>query len=519
MSCKILIRGVNWIGDAVMTMPAIKALSDAFVDYETALLVNSRVLPLFRHDPNVTSLVEYKDSHRDIMGRVKLANSLKADNYALAILLQNAFDAAIIAFLAGIRERVGYDRDARGFLLTKGIPVKAETLRIHQIRYYLNIVDRLGIDAPYNLPWTYLLHEERLQARETLSALRHPIIGINPGASFGSAKRWPTHHFAEVIRGVITQIGGSVVLFGAADEWSLAQQITEALGDTGGASEADFLTADTFLNLCGKTTLRQLAACISECDLLVTNDSGPMHIAYSVGTPLVAIFGSTDPQLTGPPQCSGKLHFAFRSAVIRKKLPCAPCFKRTCKKADIKCMNSITPDEVLTELKALLPNKRAVFFDRDGTLCRDANYLNRFEDLDVYPETEGLKGLKSKGYMMIGISNQSGIARGLIKNEFAEAVNKTFCDNYGFDDFYYCPHHPDSHCPCRKPSPGMLYKARAEHGIDLKRSFFVGDSNADMLVAQAVGASPIFLLNKKHSLAVDGIKTITNLDLLHDMIK
>ncbi|MBF0538567.1 MAG: lipopolysaccharide heptosyltransferase II [Nitrospirae bacterium] len=514
-----MIRGVNWIGDAVMTMPAIKALREAVGDYEIALLVNNRVLPLFQHDPNIDTLIEYKDSYRDILGRVKLANALKADRYDLAILLQNAFDAAIITFLAGIKERVGYDRDARGFLLTRAIPVMADTLRMHHIRYYLNILESFGIDAPYSLPWTYLLHEERLEARGLLSALRPPIIGINPGASYGSAKRWPPRYFAEVIRGVITQLGGSVVLFGSADEVWLSQQIVVALEDSEAAPDDGHLAADTFLNLCGKTTLRQLGACISECDLLVTNDSGPMHIAYSVGTPIVAIFGSTDPDLTGPPQYYRQLHSGVRSSVIRKKITCAPCFKRTCKKSDIKCMNAITPDEVFAEIKALLPDKRAIFFDRDGTLCRDAHYLSRFEDFDVYPETEELRRLKSKDYMLVGISNQSGIARGLIKKEFADAVNKTFCDNYAFDDFYYCPHHPDTHCPCRKPSPGMLYKARAEHGIDLKRSFFVGDSNADMLVAAAVGASAIFLLNEKHSLTVDGVKTITNLNQLHDMIK
>ncbi|MBF0539792.1 MAG: lipopolysaccharide heptosyltransferase II, partial [Nitrospirae bacterium] len=433
MSCKTLIRGVNWIGDAVMTMPAIKALREAFMDYEIALLVNSRVLPLFQHDPNINTLIEYKDSYRDIMGRVKLANALKADKYNLAILLQNAFDAAIITFLAGIRERIGYDRDARGFLLTKAIQVKAETLRMHHIRYYLNIMERFGIDAPYNLPWTYLLHEERLEARGLLCALRPPIIGINPGASYGSAKRWPPRYFAEVIRGVITQLGGSVVLFGSVDEMWLSQQIVEALGDPEAAPNAGsdagpkaghltgYLTPDTFLNLCGKTTLRQLGACISECNLLVTNDSGPMHIAYSVGTPLVAIFGSTDPDLTGPPQYARHLHSGVRSSVIRKKIPCAPCFKRTCpatvrsgpinltvrsgsdKQADIKCMSNISPDEVFAEIKAILPDKRAVFFDRDGTLCRDAHYLSRFEDFDVYPETDDLRRLKSKGYMLVGI--------------------------------------------------------------------------------------------------------------------
>ncbi|MBF0345064.1 MAG: lipopolysaccharide heptosyltransferase II [Nitrospirae bacterium] len=505
---------MNWIGDAVMTMPAIKAVRESFSDYDIALLVNSRVLPLFAADPNLNTLIEYKDSYRDILGRVKLANTLKVDKYSLAILLQNAFDAAIITFLAGIKERVGYDRDARGFLLTTAIPIRAETLRMHQIRYYLNILERFNIDAPYNLPWTYLLQEERLTARGLFSNLRRPIIGINPGATYGSAKRWPPRAFAEVIRGVLAELGGSAVLFGSANELWLSQQIEETI-DT---SDTGLLTPETYINLCGKTSLRQLSACISECDLLVTNDSGPMHIAYSVATPIVAIFGSTDPALTGPPETSRELYSGFRKSVIRTNIACAPCFKRTCRYGHIKCMTDIDAQEVLSAIKALLPDKKAVFFDRDGTLCRDAHYLSRFEDFSVYPETEGIRALKDKGYMLIGISNQSGIARGIIQDGFVREVNKVFTDKYGFEDFYYCPHHQSQHCPCRKPSPGMLYKARAEHGIDLKKSFFVGDSNSDMLVAQAVGARPIFLVNEKHSLTVEGVNTIRNLKELHDII-
>lgn len=157
-------------------------------------------------------------------------------------------------------------------------------------------------------------------------------------------------------------------------------------------------------------------------------------------------------------------------------------------------MDAITPDEVFEAIKSLVPLKRAVFFDRDGTLCKDVNYLNRFEDLDIFKDVEDLKLLKEKGFGLIGISNQSGISRGIVDEEFTRKVNKIFVDRYGFDDFYYCPHHPDDGCSCRKPESEMILRARAEHNIDLKKSYVIGDKDIDIFLAKAVGAKGILVL-------------------------
>ncbi len=173
---------------------------------------------------------------------------------------------------------------------------------------------------------------------------------------------------------------------------------------------------------------------ISECDVFVSNDTGPMHIAYSVKTPLVAIFGSTDPELTGPP----KLGRGSGNIVISSNMTCSPCFERTCKTNYMKCMYEVSSDDVYCGIKQVLPSNRAVFFDRDGTLCEDTGYINKYEQLRIFPQIESLKILKTKGFKIMGLTNQSGIARGIVDEEFVKEINEIFKNKYGFDDFYYC---------------------------------------------------------------------------------
>ncbi|MBF0456790.1 MAG: lipopolysaccharide heptosyltransferase II [Nitrospirae bacterium] len=513
----ILVRGVNWIGDAVMAAPALWAVKESYPDSEITLLVNPTVAPLFEKDPHVGALIEYENAYRTIAGKLRLAHRLKGEKFTTAILLQNAFDAALIAWLAGIGQRVGYRRDARGLLLTKGVAVTKETLRLHHTRYYLNMLNAAGINAPYRLPWIYLTSAERRLSVEALSHLRRPVIGINPGAAFGSAKRWPAERFAELISRIIKEKGGSAVLFGSPKDMEIAAAIYGLIAPDIMMSEADV----TFLDLTGKTGVRELCAGIAGCDLLITNDSGPMHISYAVGTPVLAIFGSTSPELTGPPAIppdSEFPEFSYRHRVIRKKMDCSPCFKRTCPHGHLKCMKDITTAEVFDKIDALTGHSKAVFFDRDGTLCEDADYLNNFSDFRPYDGLGGLMALKDKGYMLIGISNQSGIGRGIIDEGFVKELHRLFIDKYGFDDFYYCRHIPGDNCACRKPSPGMLLRARADYGIDLKSSIFVGDKNVDMETALAVGARPIFFMTKKHTLSIPGIRQISALDELHELI-
>jgi len=488
-NCKnLLVRGVNWIGDAVMTIPALRSLRKGLPGTKISLLVKPWVAPLFENNPDIDEIILYEDGFKSLTGKFKLSSLLKAKKFCSSILLQNAFDAALIAFLSGIPQRIGYSRDGRGFLLTDSIPFDNDARKLHHIQYYLNILEKAGINAEYSLPYIFLSMQERLQARDILKNLKRPVIGINPGATYGSTKRWPPERFAEVSKRIISELGGSVVILGSKSEVEIADEIVSnpqlsAFSPQANPAEAG---SSQLLVMAGKTSLRELSALISECDALLTNDSGPMHIGYALRTPLVAIFGSTDPALTGP---QGK-----ENIVIKKNIDCSPCFKKSCDKKEMLCMNAIMPDEVFEAIKKTVPRNKAVFFDRDGTLCTDVGYLNKLEDLEIFEEIGDLKLLKEKGFKLIGVSNQSGIARGIVKEEFTMMVNKLFIEQYGFDDFYYCPHHPDERCSCRKPEPEMILKARSEHNIDLRNSYVIGDKDLDILLARATGAKGVFVL-------------------------
>lgn len=483
MDEKILVRGVNWIGDAVMTLPALRAVRKAYPDSHLGLLVKPFVAPIFEKNPSVDEIILYEKGFEGIIGKFKLARRLRKARFSKAILFQNAFDAALISYLAGIPERIGYERDGRGKLLTEPVPFNNDDKKIHHVDYYLNLLRASGINAEHSFPWIYLSLEERLAARDDLGRLRRPILGMNPGAAYGSAKRWLPDRFAEVANWFMKDTNGSVVIFGGRDETHIAQEIEKSAWIQ--EPERRELTALSLLNLAGNTSLRDLISLISECNLFLGNDSGPMHIAYAVGTPLVALFGSTEPNLTGP--------LGEGNAVIKHVLPCSPCFERTCKADDLRCMDEITSDEVYLSLKKIMPDKPAVFFDRDGTLCEDMNYLKSRDDFRLLPGVGNLARLKAAGLMLIGVTNQSGVARGLVGEGFVREINNLFIKEFGFDGFFYCPHHPEEHCPCRKPEPGMINDARHTYGIDPRKSYVVGDKEADMLLARAVGARGILI--------------------------
>ncbi len=519
MSCKnLLVRGVNWVGDAVMTLPALKALRKTFKEANISLLVKPWVSPIFENNPDIDEIILYENEYESIIGKVKLSRLLKRKKFCGAILFQNAFDAALITFLARIKERAGYRRDGRGLLLTKPITMDNSDKKEHQIYYYLKLLSKLGFNAKYSDPYIYLTIDERLRARDFLKSIKRPILGINPGATYGSAKRWLPERFAEIANWFIKDTGGSVTVFGNKSELDIAQEIEYFFKRMGVNPTNPLLLKGGeggLLNLSGKTSLRELIALISECDVFVTNDSGPMHIAYAVKTPLVALFGSTDPELTGPP-LTNSIH---NRLAISSEVECSPCFERTCKNNDMRCMYSITTDDVYYSIKKVMPKIPAVFFDRDGTLCKDTGYINSFDSLSIFPETVNLRLLKDKGFKLIGVTNQSGIARGIVKEDFVKEVNKLFIENYGFDNFYYCPHHPDEHCICRKPEPGMLLRAREEFGIDLKQSYVVGDKESDMILAKAVGAKGILVQtgqvkeSQYADVIVSDIKEVVNLIL------
>ncbi|MBI5663641.1 MAG: lipopolysaccharide heptosyltransferase II [Nitrospirae bacterium] len=486
---KILIRGVNWIGDAVITIPAVRSVRRAFPDAHISLLVKPWVSEIFRESPDIDEIILYDDSFKGYTGRLKLAKKLREKAFDKAILLQNAFDAALIAWLAGIPERIGYKRDSRGFLLTKAVPVEKDILQQHQVYYYLNLLKSVGIEPADTQPYLFLTDDERRSARDLLSSYfltdKGPLIGINPGATFGSAKRWLPERFAELIIKVISELNGRLIIFGGPSEIEIADDIITEINRLKIKLKIEKI-GSRILVMAGKSNLRELAALISECDVLVTNDSGPMHMASALLVPTVAIFGSTDKTATGP--------FGRGHRVISKDLPCSPCMKRECPERHLNCMTAVTADEVFNAVREILPVTRAVFLDKDGTLIEDKHYLNSFDGLVILRGTKtGLKKLKEAGFKLIGITNQSGIARGTVDREFVERSNEYLEKELGIDDFYYCPHHPDEKCGCRKPEPLLLLKARSEHLINLKTSYVIGDKESDVLLSWKTGAASILL--------------------------
>jgi len=486
---KILIRGVNWIGDAVITIPAVRSIRRAFPDAHISLLVKPWVSEIFKESPDIDELILYDDRFKGYTGRLKLAKKLREKEFDKAILLQNAFDAALISWLSGIRERIGYKRDGRGFLLTKAVPVEDDILDKHQVYYYLHLLKSAGIEPADSQPYLYLTDNERLSARNLLTARfsseTGPLIGINPGATFGSAKRWPPERFAELILKVVSDLNGRVVIFGSPSEVEIADDIITEINRLKIRMKIENI-GSRILVMAGKTNLRALAALISECDVFVTNDSGPMHMASALLVPIVAIFGSTDKRAKGP--------FGEGHRIITKDLPCAPCMKRECPEGHLNCMTAVTADEVFEAVSEILPVTKAVFLDKDGTLIEDKHYLNSFDNLVILRGTKaGLKKLKEAGYKLIGITNQSGIARGIVDLEFVKRSNEYLEKELGIDDFYYCPHHPDERCSCRKPEPLLVLKARNTHRINLKYSYVIGDRESDVLLAGKTGVTSILL--------------------------
>ena len=337
----LLVRATNWPGDAVMTTPALAAVREGFPDARIVLLARPLVAELFRHHPDVDEVMVYErpGRHEGTLGRLRLAGELRRRRFDGALLLQNAFDAALIAFLGRIQERAGYPTDGRRILLTLPVPLTPGILERHEVEYYLCLLDGLGITRPVPASLKLTVTEEEKEAMATRLALfgierGAPIVAINPGATFGSAKRWYPDRFAAVADALSEEWGAAIVVVGSPAEAPLAGEIEDA-------------TRKPLINLAGKTSVRDLMALLSLSAFLVTNDSGPMHIGAALGVPLVAIFGPTDWRRTSP--------WTSLAKVVRVDVDCSPCRLRTCDRGH-ECMLGVTPEMVIDAARQLLPD-------------------------------------------------------------------------------------------------------------------------------------------------------------------
>ena len=358
----LLVRGVNWLGDSVMTTPALQRLRERFPRARVTLLTQEKLADLWRGHPSLDGIETIKPQE----GPWSIGRRLRSAGCDLALVLPNSPRSALEVWTAGIPSRIGYAGSWRQWLLTRSVPRLPEQqgLRrkgtreikqridprrtrnlpntvgpyLHQMHDYLRLAGALGAN-PLPLPpkleipsreqetavhWV----RELLGSEATNSRGERPWLGVNPSAAYGPAKCWPRERFAAVIRIVGERFPDTVwLVFGSSADREVGEQLAGA-------------GAKAVLNLAGRTSLRQLMALLRACRVLLTNDSGPMHVAAALGTPVVAPFGSTSIELTGPGVPGDARHHLFQARVA-----CAPCFRRTCP-IDFRCMTAITVEDV-----------------------------------------------------------------------------------------------------------------------------------------------------------------------------
>src|SRR5262245_60084182 len=299
-----------------------KAVRQHFPRTEITLLVRPWVSGLFTSAPFIDK-VWSEEKPSGLADWTRIRREIRSREFDLALLLPNSFESALMMFLGGIPRRIGYATDGRRWMLTQSIAPAPPSTQ-HQVEYYLDLVKLLSATTHKPSVEIQATHEERAAARKLLSAEGiangAPFLVLNPGAAYGSAKRWHEDRFADVAENLATDLGLQVALIGSEAERPIAEQIRDRINRKPAV-------------LSGKTSLETLIGVLAEASLMITNDSGPMHIAAALGTPTVAVFGSTDDRVTGP--------VGAQTRIVKTPVDCSPCLLRECP-IDHRCMERVS---------------------------------------------------------------------------------------------------------------------------------------------------------------------------------
>lgn len=327
IAMKIVIRAPNWIGDSILALPAVEAVKRSSAGAEVWVAATDWVKDLFLLNGTADGVVPL-GATKDFRSLKENARSLQTHGFDSGLLLTNSFGSALLFYLAKIPQRCGYATDGRGALLTARIRPEAEDIPRHHLHYYLDLMSKLGFAASSPELRLTVTPTEKEAARSRLLSLGvdldRPLVILSPGAAYGPAKRWPAERFAQLAARFQKEKGAEILIIGSSAEADIAASIHSAM-----ERKPCVLT--------GQTTLPQLLDLISQAALFISNDTGPMHLANALRVPVVAIFGPTDPAVTGP--------FEQPSLVVKQDAPCWPCTYRKCP-YDHRCMTSIPVEEV-----------------------------------------------------------------------------------------------------------------------------------------------------------------------------
>lgn len=337
---RVLVKEVNWLGDLVMSLPALRAVRRAFPDAHLGVLVKRELAGFFDGASDwIDEVIPYALSGgvRGLADRGRIIGEIRSRRFDLAVLFPNSFESALWVRLAGVARRAGFATDARARLLTdKSVPPR-QALSGHQVHYWLSMLRAtLGVAGD---PGDYAVTPSaatRARMREWLAARRRradrPLIALSPAAAFGPAKEWPAAKYAELIANLARRFGAECVMIGAPAERARCLQVLRLSG------EEPLIAA-------GETGVGELIALLSLCQGFAGNDSGAMHLAGALGIPTVAVFGSTNPARTGP--------LGPKTRVLYEALECSPCLARHCRFGHYNCLYAIEPPRVVRALEEL----------------------------------------------------------------------------------------------------------------------------------------------------------------------
>ena len=336
---RILIVNVNWIGDTLFSTPFIRAVRDAYPDTYIACLLHPRCKEMLELNPRLNEIIIYDEegAHRSLSGKLKLIIALRQKKFDTAFLLHRSFTKAMLVFLSGIKERVGYPTKRRAMLLTKMVEAPSE--EVHKVEYFLNIARASGL-KPQSKSYEFFIDDSHKKfvtglLRESGIVDGDTVIVLCPGGNWGP-KRWPKENFARLADILSERPGVKIVISGSTKDLKLAGEIKAMM------KNEPVITA-------GKTTLKQLGAVFARSDLVIANDTGPMHLAVAMKAPTIALFGPTSPAMTGP-YGDG----CYRT-ISRNDACDIPCYDFTC--TDNSCMRAIKVEDVLKEAISMLEAK------------------------------------------------------------------------------------------------------------------------------------------------------------------